>query len=886
MRVTSPSYNKSTEYTELFTAFRGIAPEGDNSVNGRPAYLENLYRNYGGESVGALESVPGYRRLADFDDGINGLYVLAGELIVHSGDKLYHAKLSDEQRTCTPEIIMSGIREGAHVFAFGSSLFVIHGGIISEIKYDGLSFNAVTSPEPYLPTLFINGTPYESRNLLTNAAREIYDILDARDNCAQTRGIRYSIIDGNARICAVCGIDEGFAGELDIPGHLILDGVRYKVGEIADKAFMQNNEITALRIGEGVERIGRMAFYGCTSLKTVYTPSSLLRIDGAAFNSCTALSDVYLRSGLIYIGDAVFTAAMSGGKIHFEGTKAELDAVDGGSTISHIPTAFDDVDESMRAEIPVYSSPESISSVTVDGEAVSFEAAEGNEGITAVRFVIPKHWIYNGKRVRIDLSLPKLIKSFDGGDSTDATGIIAGCSITELFDGRVFFAGNPKLPSTVFYSSRTEDGLSTPLYVGEYNYFTDGTRGAPISRLLSVSGELAVFKSRDDGMGSIFHHTGADTGDNLLPRVYPVSNIHTGAPAIGPCAAFLDEAVFLTENGLAAIGKKQISLERAVELRSGSVTSHLLREELSEAVISTFAGYLAICCGESIYLADPRATYRGGAGNKEYEWYVIRGVGAHTGLRPVYRYASAPTAPRLGSVKHGFTDEPVVDRTVYSRMIGNTLVHYTAEGDKTYAVYRTDEQMADSLTPPSFYVNNGRTLLFATREGSLLAFNLDLVGVMPPHLGDKGISTEEYRESFATRIHPYYFSFEGVAPTYLLRTVASACDAPHLSKSTVKGSLTVKYTALASGRICCDVVTDSGGYSEAAVLGGGPIDFSDIDFSSLALTAEGSTTLPLKEKEKGWVEKSVSIYSKSFACPIAIHSIAFRYRIKGRIKHR
>ena len=68
--------------------------------------------------------------------------------------------------------------------------------------------------------------------------------------------------------------EEEFAAELanvKIPG-------RYNgkpVKEISQSAFWQDKKIKTLCIGEGVERIGKWAFNGCTNLTEISLPNSL-----------------------------------------------------------------------------------------------------------------------------------------------------------------------------------------------------------------------------------------------------------------------------------------------------------------------------------------------------------------------------------------------------------------------------------------------------------------------------------------------------------------------------------------------------------------------------------------------------------------------------------
>jgi hypothetical protein len=76
------------------------------------------------------------------------------------------------------------------------------------------------------------------------------------------------------------------------------------------------------------------------------------------------------------------------------------------------------------------------------------------------------------------------------------------------------------------------------------------------------------------------------------------------------------------------------------------------------------------------------------------------------------------------------------------------------------------------------------------------------------------------------------------------------------------------------------------GYTEKCILPSGEVDFSDFSFDSLALDCSDIQTIPISEKEKGWIEKSVAVYCDDFRSPIGIYSITYRYKPKGRIKYK
>ena len=131
---------------------------------------------------------------------------------------------------------------------------------------------------------------------------------------------------------------------------------------------------------------------------------------------------------------------------------------------------------------------------------------------------------------------------------------------------------------------------------------------------------------------------------------------------------------------------------------------------------------------------------------------------------------------------------------------------------------------------------------------------------------------------------PDFYSFDGHAIRCALKTAMDDCSIPHLTKSTVKHSLTVKCKNLASCRINCEVGTDRGGYSEVTDIVNGECSFYDFDFTSIALSTDASVSLPIGEKEKDWVEKQIVLYTDAYRAPFGVYSVTYRFSVKGRIK--
>ena len=81
---------------------------------------------------------------------------------------------------------------------------------------------------------------------------------------------------------------------------------------IGNDAFVNCISLKAVKIPNGVTRIGYSAFYGCTGLTSVNIPDSVKTIDGnyiqqgGAFERCTGLKSVTIPNSVTHIGSCVF----------------------------------------------------------------------------------------------------------------------------------------------------------------------------------------------------------------------------------------------------------------------------------------------------------------------------------------------------------------------------------------------------------------------------------------------------------------------------------------------------------------------------------------------------------------------------------------------------
>lgn len=187
------------------------------------------------------------------------------------------------------------------------------------------------------------------------------------------------------------------------------------------------------------------------------------------------------------------------------------------------------------------------------------------------------------------------------------------CTLLEVFDNRVFFAGNPDYPNMLWHCS-----LEDPTYCSDLDYYTEGVDDSKIKALVSGNNALWVMKEPSQTNTTIFYHT--PTIDDELGKVYPSthSSISTGCVSTG--INFNDDIVFFSERGLEGISG-DVTTEQVLGHRSTCVDSRLLNEaKYKEVIVEEWEGYLLVITGKHIYLADSRASMTNG-NNVEPEWF-------------------------------------------------------------------------------------------------------------------------------------------------------------------------------------------------------------------------------------------------------------------------
>lgn len=877
-----------TQYTRTYSNLRGVelGASGAEVSGNRLAYAENMYRDWDGEDASILESIPGYRRVANLGGRIHDLILQQVSktreyLLIHAGTGLYRLNMAERDHYIPSEPIATLDDKRCAHFNHGGSIYIISGGSIIKISADGtVSYLGSEEAPPYHPILTLNGEPYEQKNLLSNTWRVKFVLARPDEYSFGTYALTYKILNLEAKTCSVSGINPAFSGDVYVPAYTDIGGETYRVTEIAASAFYFCKGITAIYISEGVEIIGEYAFRYCTSVKKISIPNSVYSIGSYAFTGCQALEELYLGSGIYKLGDSLFLECDEDIVIHYALGEEQFKLISGFAVADKFKKSWNSPNDSCALRLPMPDGCSNVLAVEEDGEAREFEA-KASPTVTDVLVHSKSSW---EKPHEIIITAKSSVNRYNfgaGAENVLGTKAITGCTIAEIFDNRVFLSGNPELPNVVFYSSLDREGHDNPLYFGALSYFTDGIGGYTTTAMLSVGDSLAVFKSGDDGSGCIFYHTPEATGENYMPRIYPRICTHSGISAIGSALSFMDDPVFIASGGLYALDKQSINYERSVVCRSHNVNHDLQKMDPSTISITEWCGYLVLLCKDKAFLADSRSTFRHKTGTIEYDWFILSGLGSYNGDHDVWRFDTS----EHGDILAHPSSDGIYDGYAYSYGESDNVHYFGLVDGKKYSIYRTGERAGGTFSPATVALGVGKLLFFGTESGALMVFNNDKRGVPPEEIRSASdFDYDEYEETMSSRIHPYFYSFDGHAVRYAIKTAYDDCGIPHLTKSTVKHSLVLRCKCTSSATVRCEVGTESSNYSEITSFPSSKISFAEMDLASLSLSPADYHTLPISEKEKRWIEKQITVYADGYASPMGISAIAYRYTVEGKVK--
>lgn len=830
------------EYARYFDNLRGVDFSSDQNdvADNRFAYLVNMYRDYKSGQGGAIETIPGFRKIIEGDVPINGIHVGDRHVYIHAGSWLYEigfvldngtVDIYDQYNIVSPAIV----NDKTTSFFYQGYLYILGGGAFYRIEYSQGQYPRWIDVRElaYLPTTYHSidpaaendsipedygkGYEYEQRNLLTEKFRNTF-IADGSNQLFKLK----SIID-------VADFD-----------------VKYVSDSETNNESLSPKFPTKIEVYQyGVKLPFAYGYYDSNNNDQVDAPQGFPNAIRRIRNG--------KNGGIAEV------------ELAFPPPRPEV------NTWNPVDRSFDYTEDEIQLGKPkkdFYTWP----------------------------------YAYSERYDGIEIIAPNEINVI-GGEilSSDQASIITNCRLAALFDEHIFLSGNPDMPRLLFYNALRNDGKTADAtFWGQLNYDTAGISSAGVVAMMSVGDSLMVLKKDSDEDDSIILHTAESTGEKLNPKIYPSQRGHKGIGCLGPCFNFRDDPVFLTKLGVDALGHVSTKYRRAIKHRSSMIDARLNNLDLSEATMTEWDGYLMIMVKGRVFMADSRQMYNTESGNTEYEWYYLEDIGVYDNEFDECVYAKFPIEVSEETIL-ATTGLPIIEarsvrdengklqdligRVAFNSpeeityvQVGENRVYYKKvqeyneytgpiEGSYLYLyVEPSGARMGGEFDPGVTIKAIGNDLFFATEKGRLCKFNFD------KRDPETGIIPNEYYDFNGRTI------FSGCA------TKMDNCGIPHLTKNTVKRSTVIKTRTFKASGAKVKIRTNRKPFNQIARITNGWATFDDPSFEDYTFSTTDKSIFSVNEKEKKWVEKQIFVYSDEFRRPFAIHYLAYRYNIAGRYK--
>ncbi len=302
---TSGLRSERNAYSRTYKNLLGLSlSENEDSVSPREfVYLENLYRDHTKRDGAALETIPGFRRLYAFGKRIHGIfrYSVGGSdyVMIHAGMELYRFDVTvrDSLSSLSPlNPNMTYLAENeSTAFLFGENFYLLDGREYFCVTPNG-QMSRVKS-RAYRPVTYLDGKPYEPRNILTPTAIERMTLGESERYTVSSDGLVYQK-NSDGQTASVTGVADPYRiSVLTIPESVTIGGQSYRVTEIASFTF-RGSALRCLHLPPSLETVGAYAFESCKRLTSVILPDSVKKLGSRAFANCTTLSYVHIGRGV------------------------------------------------------------------------------------------------------------------------------------------------------------------------------------------------------------------------------------------------------------------------------------------------------------------------------------------------------------------------------------------------------------------------------------------------------------------------------------------------------------------------------------------------------------------------------------------------------------
>ena len=170
---------------------------------------------------------------------------------------------------------------------------------------------------------------------------------------------------------------------------------------------------------------------------------------------------------------------------------------------------------------------------------------------------------------------------------------------------RVVLSGNPDCPNLDWMS-----GLNDPTYMPDLGYAAVGSGATPIRGYCRIGSSLGIVKADDGSDSTVFLRSAALSEDGEAVFTLQQTIAGVGAVAPGSFASLLDDPLFLSRSGAAAITSSSLTGEKIIQNRSLYLNAQLTKEpSLPEAEAAVWQDmYLLAVLEGHVYVLHGRQT--------------------------------------------------------------------------------------------------------------------------------------------------------------------------------------------------------------------------------------------------------------------------------------
>ena len=170
---------------------------------------------------------------------------------------------------------------------------------------------------------------------------------------------------------------------------------------------------------------------------------------------------------------------------------------------------------------------------------------------------------------------------------------------------RVVLSGNPDCPNLDWMS-----GLNDPTYMPDLGYAAVGSGATPIRGYCRIGSSLGIVKADDGSDSTVFLRSAALSEDGEAVFTLQQTIAGVGAVAPGSFASLLDDPLFLSRSGAAAITSSSLTGEKIIQNRSLYLNAQLTKEpSLPEAEAAVWQDMYLLAVPEGhVYVLHGRQT--------------------------------------------------------------------------------------------------------------------------------------------------------------------------------------------------------------------------------------------------------------------------------------